>query len=153
MSANLVSKRVLAAILGVTESSLSSWQKESPAMPVLVLEGRGGSNQYDTHAVIAWMLERAVRKAGHESAKDRLARVQADMVELLLAEKRGELTPTANIRPAWSGFILAARETLRGFPVTVAPQLALLQGVDAIRDLLGEQVDAVLHQLADGSST
>lgn len=153
----IVSKRVLSEILGISETSLTEWQKENPPMPVDVPGGRGVDGQYDTVAVIRWMIDRALRKAQIETPRDRLSRVQAERVELEIAEKRGELIPAEKIRPTWAAMTTAMRQAMRALPANVVPMLVqFADDQDAMRDLLGESIDDALTKLSvdgrDGSS-
>jgi hypothetical protein len=48
---------------------------------------------------VTWLVRREIRKcAGAETAKDRLMRVQADRIELEIAEKRRQRVPAAAIK-------------------------------------------------------
>jgi phage terminase Nu1 subunit (DNA packaging protein) len=143
----IVNKRDLAAILGVSERSLTSWSKKG--MPIVHEGERGEENQYDTAAVIRWMVEREAMKARQaETPNDRLARRKAEEIELRLAEKRGESIPAGEIGPAWTGFVIASRQALRSMAADLAPALALLEGADPMRDLLEESIDEALRNLA-----
>lgn len=148
MAEYLVSKRVLSEILGISESSLTEWQKESPPLPVVAYGGLGVDGKYDSVAVIRWMVDRALRKAQIETPRDRLARVQADMVEIQLAEKRREVIPTAEIRPAWIGFAVELSQAFRAMPANSAPLLFQMGDQDAMRALLEETVDDILTRFA-----
>jgi terminase small subunit / prophage DNA-packing protein len=142
----VVNKHDLAEVLGIAERTLTAWQKAG--MPMQPRGIRGEANEYDTERVIRWWIKREVRKVQDEQPRDRLARVQADEVELKLAEKRGELIPKSAIRPAWLGFVVATRQALRALPASLAPAVAQLEGVDEIRDFLEEGIDEALTKLA-----
>jgi terminase small subunit / prophage DNA-packing protein len=142
----VVNKHDLSEILGISERTLTVWQRQG--LPMSPRGVRGEPNVYDVPKVIRWWLRREVHKVQDEQPRDRLARVQADKVELELAEKRGELIPKAAIRPAWLGFVVATRQALRALPAGLAPVLAQLEGADPIRDLLEEAIDEALTKLA-----
>lgn len=142
----IVNQRELAEILDVSAKSVSLWQREG--LPIALETDNGVENQYDTGAVIRWYVAREVTKGANETEKDRLNRLQGDKIELEIAEKRRELIPASEIEPAWVGMILAAREALLSIPDRIAPLLAHLDGVDAMRDLLSEQIEDALLKLA-----
>jgi phage terminase Nu1 subunit (DNA packaging protein) len=95
----IVNKQQLAAVLGKSERALTEWQKEA-GFPIKSKSARGGSNQYDTEAVIEWMIQRAVGGAEKESSGDRLNRIRADREELNLAKDIGELIPANETKEA-----------------------------------------------------
>lgn len=142
----IVNKREIAEIVGVSERSLTDWQRDG--LPVAYSGERGESNQYDTEQVIAWMIGREVSKVQGESQKDRLARLQGDKVELEIAEKRGLLVPAEEIEPTWTALVAAARSYIRAEPDRLAHLLDVTEGVDAKRDLLIETFDEFLRKLS-----
>lgn len=144
---SLVNKVELAAIVGVSERTLTEWQREG--LPFVRAE-RGASNHYDTAEVIKWMLAREAkaRSPDQEGERDRLARLQGDMLELTIGEKRQTLIPSAEIEPAWSALVVAARQSLLAMPVRLAPIVIGMTDVDQVRELLDEQVNDALAKLA-----
>ena len=142
----IVNQRELAETMDVSAKSISLWQREG--LPIALETENGVENQYDTGAVIRWYVAREKAKGASETEKDRLNRLQGDKIELEIAEKRRELIPASEIEPAWVGMILAAREALLSIPDRIAPLLAHLDGVDAMRDLLSEQIEDALLKLA-----
>ncbi|WP_250589615.1 terminase small subunit [Neisseria subflava] len=86
----LVNKRELSEILGITERSLTEWQKEG--LPVASFADlRGQANEYDTKAVIGWLIQRELQRLNREKPRDRLDRLKADAIELEIKERTGEL--------------------------------------------------------------
>jgi terminase small subunit / prophage DNA-packing protein len=141
-----VNKRELSQIFGVTERALTLWQDEG--MPIAVKGKRGTSNHYDTADVITWRVQTEISKATGEMPKDRLARVQADRVEIDIAEKLGRLIPVDEIAPLWSGYVAAARQYLRAEPARLAHILDITEGVEAKREKLQAVIDEFLNKLA-----
>lgn len=144
--AKIVNKRDLAQILGVSERTLTEWQREG--MPMVLATGRGSANQYDTAAVIAWRIAREVNGAQQESQKDRLDRLRGDQIELQMAKELRELIAVAEIEPALGQFISDAVALIAGIPDKYAPiveaagtlegmHAALEDAVNEIRLLLG----------------
>lgn len=142
----VVNKREMASILGVTERTLTEWQKLG--LPFVRGKGRGAAGHYKTKEVIAWMIAREVSQSpAGESARDRHARLQGDVLEITLAEKRRDLVPAAQIEPEWIAHVVAARQALLAVPLRVAPLLSTMDQVDAIRELLAEEIGAALDRL------
>ncbi|KAF0102465.1 MAG: hypothetical protein FD187_2362 [bacterium] len=136
----------IAEMMGVAPKTIVEWQEAG--FPVAVQGGRGVPNEYDAAACIRWLVDREVRKVQAESPKDRLHRLQADDMELRLAEKRAQLVPAAAIEPAMKAAVVAARERIRSEPARIA---VAMEGKDRaeretqLRDLF----DEVLGKLAD----
>lgn len=94
----IVNARELAESFDVSHTTIWEWAKEG--MPVRTETENGRANEYDLGVCIAWFARRAVEKAGIETAKDRLARLQGDKVELELAALRRQYVAFAELEPA-----------------------------------------------------
>lgn len=136
----------IADMMGVAPKTIVEWQESG--FPVAVQGGRGVPNEYDAPGCIRWLVDREVRKVQSESPKDRLHRLQADDMELRLAEKRAQLVPAAAIEPAMKAAVVAARERIRGEPARIA---VAMEGKDraARETLLRDLFDEVLGKLAN----
>ncbi len=143
-----VNKSQLEEILSVSHVTLTEWQEQG--LPIEVrAERKGQSHTYETKEVIDWLIQRELNKANaKETARDRLARMQGDMVELELMTKRGLLVPVEQIEPAWSSMVAAAKSYLRQEPERLIHLLNTLDSVDARRDLLAETFDEFLRKLS-----
>lgn len=149
--ARIVNQRELSEITGVSQVSLWKWASEG--MPVQRSGASGEENAYDTEAVIRWMIDREIAKLGSEDAKERLARLQGDKIEMELAVSRGDLVPASSIEPTWSSIVTAVRQALLSIPVRLAPLLEVTQGIDAKRALIEEEVHDVLLKLSSDDPT
>jgi len=147
----IVNKSSLAEFVGVSEETLTQWQKAG--LPISFRSSRGRSNQYDTTQVISWMIAREVSKLQDESPKDRLSRLQGDKVEIEIAEKLSQLVPVAEIEPAWFSMVASAKSFLRSQPDRLAQLLEVTDGVEAKRDLIAETFDDCLRKLAEYETT
>lgn len=144
----LVNKRQLSEILGISERSLTEWQKEG--LPVAdYAENRGQANQYDTAAVIRWMVEREIARLNKEKPRDRLDRLKADAIELDIKERIGELAPAALFERAWADHILAARTEFLTLPEILATELSALYGVAVDADPIAEGINRALEKLSN----
>jgi len=143
----LVNKRELALILGVSERSLTEWQRNG--LPIALDAGRGASNQYDTANVIAWMIARELAGAAKETNRERLDRLQGDKIEMDLAKARGVLVPIEEVEPAIAQFVLDAVAVLEGLPEKYAPILDAADGLDAIYAALVDMKDQIRKVLSE----
>jgi len=135
----------IADLFGVSHQAIANWQAEG--MPVAVRGGAGAPSEYDSATCIKWMVDREVHKVQGESQRDRNFRLQNEMLEMDLAEKRGLLVHVDSVEPRMLAAVLSARE----FLMRESPRLASkLEGLtQSQRDtLLRESFEAFLRRLA-----
>ena len=145
---SIVNKRELSAILGVSERTLTDWQSRE-LMPIAnAAAERGQAHEYDTKEVIAWMFQRELSRMKHEKPRDRLDRVKADMIELDLAEKLGQLAPLDVIEQTWITHITAARTELLTMADVINSELAARYGVEIDPDIVLGRLMAALEKLS-----
>lgn len=142
----VIGQSQLAALFGVTEKTVVEWQDEG--MPVELRNQAPKPNEYESADCIRWYAEREVRKVRVESPRDRVFRLQADKLEMEMAEARKALLPAAMIEPKIRGAIIAAREHLMGERRRIA---ALVQGRSETEcaALLEQAFSDALRRLAD----
>jgi Phage DNA packaging protein Nu1 len=87
----------IASVFGVAPKTIVEWQTQG--FPIAVQGQRGIASVYDTEVCITWYVQREMQKAGAESSKDRLSRLQGDKVEMELQQLRGDLVPQADVAP------------------------------------------------------
>ena len=144
----LVNKRQLSEIVGVSERSLTEWQKEG--LPVAsYADNRGQANEYESAAVISWMVQRELERLNKEKPRDRLDRLKADAIELDLKERTGELAPAALFERAWADHILAARTEFLTLPEQLATELSATAGVEIDPDAIASHINKALEKLAN----
>ena len=142
----VIGQEQIALVFGVAAKTIVEWQESG--FPIAQQGQRGIASEYDSANCIAWFVKREMDRAGNESARDRLARLQGDEAQLRLDEKRGALIDVAKIEPAWTALIAAARGHLRTEPDRLAHLLETTEGVDAKRDLIAESFDEFLLKLS-----
>lgn len=135
----------IADMFGVSRETIDNWQQDG--MPVEVRGGPGVPSQYDSVTCINWLLNREVKKVQGEKPQDRLARVQADKIELELAEKRGLLLPADQIEPKLRAAMVAAREMWRNEPARLARDVPG-KPIKEIEELLAASYEAFLVKLS-----
>ena len=117
----IVGQEKIADFLGVAPKTIVEWQEQG-----LPIELRGGPHvpsEYDSVACINWLVDRALKRAGSERPQDREARLNGDLKEIQLAEKRGTLIPVHQIEPKLRAAIVAAREFWRNEPARLAREM------------------------------
>jgi phage terminase Nu1 subunit (DNA packaging protein) len=137
----------LCAIFGISRETLTVWQGEG--LPVTERGGPGKQSVFDSVAVHTWIIDRAVRKASGETPRDRLARAQAESVELDVAHKRGLLIPAALVEPKWAAACVAAREQLLRSRRALARRLATAKDERKREAIIAEVHEQFLRTLAD----
>ena len=131
----------LAEWLGVTRATIHEWQ--DGGLPYTV---RDDGNGYHMPSVIRWLHRRETGDE-NESPKDRLARVQADRVELDIAQQRRVLIPSSEVAETWSRIVMTVRAGILNIP-PVAHALDATPGVEAKYDLLVSRCNDLLEDLS-----
>lgn len=134
-----VNKRELSEILGISERSLTEWQREG--MPIVALgEERGLENTYDTEAVIRWWIDRDVARRAGGSAFERLNDIRARREMLNLRREEGEIVLKDEIRPTFRRYVDDVLAVLVGIPDKYAQVLELTASVDGKHQVLQELI-------------
>jgi len=105
--ARIVGQERIADIIGVAPKTIVEWQEQG--FPVAVRGGPGVPSEYESEMCINWLIEREVKKVQSEKPQDRLARVQADKIEMENAERRGLLIPAELLEPKLKAAFVTAR--------------------------------------------
>jgi phage terminase Nu1 subunit (DNA packaging protein) len=122
---------------------------------------RESRSRYDIDKVLDWYIARLERQLAGESdeegsisynrerARDRAA--GADLREIELAERRGQLVAITDVEKAMTDLVVAAKAAILGVPGRVALSLV---GIDAggIREKLEHELEAALGKLAGNQS-
>lgn len=143
-----VNKHDLSEILGISERSLTEWQKDG--MPVVEYgEVRGEANTYDTEAVIRWWLEREVSRRSDKSAFDKLNEVRAKREELGYRRELGEIVDVKDIRPAFRRYVSDVMAVLVGMPDKYAQVIELTAGINGKHQVLQDMIGELRDQLGN----
>jgi terminase small subunit / prophage DNA-packing protein len=140
----IIGQENIASVFGVAPKTVVEWQGQG--FPVSLRGGPGVPNEYETEACIGWLVDREVKKVSAERPQDRLARVQADKIEMENAERRGILIPADQLEPKLKAAFVSARENW----LDAVPRLAreLPAGAREREDMLRSELEAFLHRLA-----
>jgi phage terminase Nu1 subunit (DNA packaging protein) len=144
-----VTKAQLSEIVGRDERTISRWQ--NMGMPVFQIGlGRGNENEYDTQAVIEWLVQLAQQRGEKESVRDRLDRIKGDREELALAKDLEEVVFAAALLERFEAAITAAKvELLNTFPENLASVLSARYGIEVDDQLIREPLETILIELSN----
>ncbi|MFC4102923.1 hypothetical protein [Paenibacillus xanthanilyticus] len=143
-----VSTSELAAVLGKT----SSWVRQLTRDKVLVQVGRGKYRLADAvqayvEHVSGGQIEDDRPRLRDEQAE--LTRIKKEDAMLDLAVKRGELHRAEDVRLVMTDMLLNFRSRMMSLPVKIAPRVAYLKEVPAIREVLEDEIRIALTTLSD----
>lgn len=93
----IVGQERIAEVFGVAPKTIVEWQEQG--LPIAKRGSPGVPSEYRSDDCIRWLVQREVERANGESAKDRLARLQGDKVEMELAVMRRDLIDAKDIEP------------------------------------------------------
>jgi len=122
----LVNKKQLAELVGRSERTLTTWSKQG--MPVAVASDRGRAHQFDTTAVIKWMIQHEIDKRvlsddniyDLTAERARLAHHQANISALDEATKNRELLPFDVVVERWQMILMNVRQKCLAMPSSLA---------------------------------
>lgn len=147
-----VNKRQLSEYFGISERTLTDYQKDS-TFPIIQASGRGGSNEYDTVEVFNWLMDRAknaaAAAASRESAQDELIRVKTALAKLNYGKELEELVLSSQVKPALLQVALAIRTELLTGNSKLKAEIDTLYGIDTDIEILNEHSQSALRHLSD----
>ena len=88
------------------------------------------------------------RRAGIETPRDRVFRLQGDDLEMELAKKAGRLIDVDQVEPKWQAAVIAAREGLLRERRRLAKLLVGVTDLRQCEDILGQAHEAYLRRLS-----
>jgi phage terminase Nu1 subunit (DNA packaging protein) len=141
----IVGQESIAAVFGVAPKTVVEWQEAG--FPIALRGGPGVASEYETESCINWLVDREVKKVQVERPQDRLARVQADKIEMENLERRGTLILAEQLEPKLRAAAVAAREFWRNEPTRLAREVPG-KPIREIEELLAVAFDEFLRRLA-----
>ncbi len=149
----LVNKKQLSEITGVTEETLTQWQKQ-PGFPIKKRGvGRAGS-VYETADVIKWMEARRVdsivggpTSIDFEEAKRRKMAAEAALVELELAKEQGAVVSIDDVSKEISANYSALRAKLLSIPSKTASLVFTSKDLVEAKRILEDAIIEALNEL------
>lgn len=140
-----VNKKQLAEILGVSERTLTDWQKDS-SFPIKDEGGRGRQNIYETEVVIDWLIRRETNKP--VSAKERVDITRAELNEITIAERIGELVPAAEVERDLDDLFAAIRTGQMSGNHKLKKSIDRAHGIDLDIKVLNDHSREILSHLS-----
>ena len=141
----------IAAFLGIATSQVRTKTRDG----ILVKDGRGRWNVRESlQGYLSQLRDGAIRGGGQvpddlKAEKLRLARQQADKLELANAAARGELVRSADVEREWANVLRDVRSTMLAVPSRVGSKLAHLTAHDVAE--IDSEIKAALEGLANGN--
>ena len=146
-----MSEAEIAAFLGIATSQVRTKTRDG----ILVKDGRGRWNVRESlQGYLSQLRDGAIRGGGQvpddlKAEKLRLARQQADKLELANAAARGELVRSADVEREWANVLRDVRSTMLAVPSRVGSKLAHLTAHDVAE--IDSEIKAALEGLANGN--
>ena len=141
----IVGQEKIADLLGVSPKTIVEWQGQG--LPIAVRGGPHVPSEYDSVDCITWLLSRELKKVEGEKPQDRLARMQADRIDLELKEKRGLLLPADQVEPRLRAILAASREMWRHEPARLAREVTG-KPLREIEELLAQSYESLLIKMS-----
>ncbi|MEG0030715.1 terminase small subunit [Acinetobacter sp.] len=122
-----VTRQGLANIFGVSLPTIDNWVRSG--CPYIQKGGRGQEWKFNTAAVSNWLRERDVEDATGEIPDDiellkvRKQKAETELVELELAEKKGEVALIAEFEKVWAMAMGQLRQNILNVPQRAVLQL------------------------------
>lgn len=149
-----VNKAELARAFGVSTTAIDNWL--SRGCPYVAAPDRPGkAYRFNLAAVVAWRIERMTETAATAGgdvdlaeAKRRRAVAEAELSELDLAERRGDLLAREDVDAAMTGAFARVRARLLALPSAVAAAAADETEPGTVERLLSAAIYEALQELA-----
>lgn len=138
----LANREEAVEIHGVSQQTWSNWLAEDPPVPALDRGAAFTDGTYDIPETIRWREQRAIARASRETPRDRLDRATAELREMDLAKRRGELVELDAMIKVWTSIVVAAR--LRILAIATAPDVP-----EAYRQTLADRVRDALQEISE----
>lgn len=150
---NFVNGETLCRMLGITHVTLRSWEGFSD-FPAFEKGSRGVSSRYDSVKVLRWWSARIgpARESSADveltEAERRKAVAEAELKELQLAQKRGELVNAEEMQAAIAKAFSNVKTRVLGVASTLAPRLAVTTEANVCQALTYDALASALSDLA-----
>ena len=157
MTAELLTRRDLAARLAVHMQTVTKWERDG--LPIAERGRKGKPSRYEVAAVREWIATREkdakAGGAGVDVARERARkeRAQAELAEQLHATRARHLLPTDEVERVVGAKVAAARTVALTWKTSLVDRLELAYqggGRAAMVAVLDEEVDLFLLELAGG---
>lgn len=110
-------------------------------------QGEKGAILYESRDALPALFSSTRLDPGVERA--RLDAARANLAELALRQKEGELLLASEVESVWSGMILNVRSKLLALPTRLAPELVHIRDQSEIAARLKAVIHECLHEIAN----
>jgi terminase small subunit / prophage DNA-packing protein len=145
----------IAALIGVSGTTVDAWiRKGAPVLKRSTGRGAGANSwQIDSAALIAWLREQSASNATGpasriDEARRRKTAAAAELLELQVSERRGELVELTAVTDLWARAINNCRARLLSMPAKLAAIFATQQDPGVIRERLDSEIRRALMELS-----
>jgi terminase small subunit / prophage DNA-packing protein len=153
----ILNKADLASLHGVSLPTIDSWIRKG--CPFTQRGSKGKEWQFDSAAIVEWLLTKAVEdatgdisKVSYVEAKRRKVAAQAALAEYELAERRKELISVEDVIDQISKEYSNCRSRLFNIPSNIAPILVTLKTEAEIRDRIRAEISEALSELTSDNA-
>jgi len=149
----IVNRSELCQIMGISSPTIDNWEKRG--MPVQKKGGKGVANEYNTMHVIKWWAgdaasPGAVKLTSGADPKDRKTAAEAEIKEIELAEKKGEVVPIDTAIKGFIKHVAACKAKLLAIPTKAAPMVVVMTEIEETRAALDDMIRDALTELSAG---
>jgi phage terminase Nu1 subunit (DNA packaging protein) len=154
MTGKIVTLAELVEILDVSPKAIRDLMI-SPSFPFHEKNRRGKAHLFDTAAVVNWLRERERKRAAQkpdagDDPKSRTQRAAAEIKELELAEKRGDLFHLADWAPFVDDLMVRARDELTKAPIEFGEEYSKPPPIDVTVNWFTRKIIEILNRLSGG---
>lgn len=152
LAGQILNREELAGFLGVSTTQVDIYLRAGCP----VIEKGAGRRPYKINSAdaLAWLRAREAEtrtSAGgveKDQAKQRFTQAAAELKELQLAERRGELLPAADVEAVWTDTCARLRSRMMIIPGRAASLVANETDPAAIEGILEEEIRGALSELS-----
>ena len=149
----MLNRHEAAELLACTEDSIDKWMR-TKGLPVIERGGRGRPWKFYAPDLVQWKIRQVAPPAEVRPERDleafeaRRRSVQAELAELELARRRGEVASLADIERMMVSDFAAVRARILAAKHKLAPILAPIREPNRIEAILGKELCEALDELA-----
>lgn len=147
----VVGRAELAEIFGVSVASVDHWLRSGAPC-----DASGATAKFNTAEMVDWRIAQAVERVTEsapadsdtlDDARRRKTQAEAELAEIEVAEKRGEVVNIAEAARTVAEEYAAVRAKLLGIPGRLAPLMAIETDQPACKALLVREITEALNEL------
>ena len=150
--ASIVTTNELASFLDVHQNTIRQWISDGLPVHYKAKRGEKGGHKFSVKKVVEWMKEKAVHAAigedaeliSSDEAKRRKLIADAQLQEIELAKKRGEVVELAEMQKELAAQMIELRASMRRVPERCVLRLVGESDESVIKKVLLSEIDDAL---------